>query len=1189
MPSIADVFLRLRIDKNQVKNDVQDGVNKVDTSTAGKRAGKQYGDNFAKNAAEQITLKRALIGTAITAALAVGPAGLATGVAFAGVGIAVALTTAIITQINKDRKSVQTELDKLLKIKNPTASDKQQIAQLQQELALINQQARAYDQVRNAATGVKETLLRVFTAALANSGILRAFTASLNQVGAWFSAHRGMFTAFFAAAAPYVPIVTHFFERLIATLLPQFTHLMNVSRPAVQKVLDALIRFTRVGIGGFLNQMGHGALASAGAFGHMLVALSPLLPAIGRLATLAATLLNRFPQLIPIIGGFVIAVKIAKSVDALAKSFTTVKESLIALKITSATIPWIAVATLIVTAAVLIITHWKTVKTFFVKLWHDIYGGFIAPMINWFTKSLPHAFQLVVTWIRTHWVAVAGLLGGPVALAVAAIIRYWGPIGGFFARTWNWIYAHAFGPMVHFFTATLPNVWRAVTNAVVNAWNAIGRFFASWWGRTLSFFSRTLDALRNGLANAWHAISSALVNAWNAIGRFFASWWGRTINFFGNSARTVRDGLSTVWNAISRTAVNVWSDIGHFFSRWWSDTKNTAVSAAGWIRDHVAAVWNSISRTAKNVWHAIGGFMSAGINDGKRALANAINFVTQDILNPMIRGYNAINNIWSGADVNQIPAVHFRAGGKVNSGTTETADDVLIRVSKNETILSAMHSRILAPALAALGVPGYAKGGAVSVGMYRNPLGRVSGLRPERIDQGVDFAGAGPVGAIGRAVINLTNGGGWPGGPFMSYRLQDGPLAGRNVFLAENIHPVVRAGQTVKAGQTIANMFNGGTGIEMGFADGSGARTLARVTSGYREGQVTPAGKAFEQLLRLLGVPESPSGPGGGLAGLPNAGPGGGSVISPAQQKAFAAYIKLLNKDIGLYSPEVIARAVELHPGGLPKVLTSAGLQVYRGTGGNAAKKIKPVVQNLYNQAQTAAAGPSGSAPAGGATGGEMANGRELYQYLLKNVFAGHKIAAAGAIASIWGESTWNPFAQGTGGRGLIGWTPPGTISDANFRGGMRTQLPAIVRFISTSGDWGVISRMKNATSVLEAANLWGRGVERFGINDVHATGLALAKQIAGLRRGGKVSKLGRGGTISEPVVGIGASGGTYVLGESGDEDVIPGSAMAALIAEVRALRAEMASAPARTAAGVGKAINGQKGMEAQNARLGAR
>jgi hypothetical protein len=55
------------------------------------------------------------------------------------------------------------------------------------------------------------------------------------------------------------------------------------------------------------------------------------------------------------------------------------------------------------------------------------------------------------------------------------------------------------------------------------------------------------------------------------------------------------------------------------------------------------------------------------------------------------------------------------SGGKVLAGTGPTADDVLIRVSKDETVVSAADSKVLAPAFAALGVPGYATGGLVSL------------------------------------------------------------------------------------------------------------------------------------------------------------------------------------------------------------------------------------------------------------------------------------------------------------------------------------------------------------------------------------------------------------------------------------------------------------------------------------------
>lgn len=137
---------------------------------------------------------------------------------------------------------------------------------------------------------------------------------------------------------------------------------------------------------------------------------------------------------------------------------------------------------------------------------------------------------------------------------------------------------------------------------------------------------------------------------------------------------------------------------------------------------------------------------------------------------------------------------------------------------------------------------------------------------------------------------------------------------------------------------------------------------------------------------------------------------------------------------------------------------------------------------------------PTGTLPKGGTTGSVSSNGEQLYNYLLDNVFGGNKIAAAGATASIWGESGWNPYAIGPGGsRGLIQWTPGNKISNAVFQGGMRTQLPAIIDFISSSGDWGVINQMKRAASVSDAAYLWGKGVERYGVSDVHSEGIRLA------------------------------------------------------------------------------------------------
>ena len=137
---------------------------------------------------------------------------------------------------------------------------------------------------------------------------------------------------------------------------------------------------------------------------------------------------------------------------------------------------------------------------------------------------------------------------------------------------------------------------------------------------------------------------------------------------------------------------------------------------------------------------------------------------------------------------------------------------------------------------------------------YLNPLRAVSGLVPERVDQGVDFAGTGPVYAIGDAVVTDAMGvnSGWPGGGWVGYQLTDGPDAGLVVYVAEDVTPTVQVGQHVSSATVIANMYNGGDGIETGWAAAQTSLT-ARVADAEAGG--TGAGRPFPTMsgLALMG------------------------------------------------------------------------------------------------------------------------------------------------------------------------------------------------------------------------------------------------------------------------------------------------------------------------------------------------
>ncbi len=154
-------------------------------------------------------------------------------------------------------------------------------------------------------------------------------------------------------------------------------------------------------------------------------------------------------------------------------------------------------------------------------------------------------------------------------------------------------------------------------------------------------------------------------------------------------------------------------------------------------------------------------------------------------------------------------------------------------------------------------------GVSVSGSGYVNPLAGAS-VKAERIDQGVDYAGTGTLGALGPGVVTqvVKSGSGWEGGGYVEYKLTSGPYAGKSVYYAEGVTPTVSVGQTLAAGQPVATLIPGWpTGIELGWASGKGDQTsyAQAYGGGYGEGQMTAAGQAFSNLISSLGGP-------GGLA-----------------------------------------------------------------------------------------------------------------------------------------------------------------------------------------------------------------------------------------------------------------------------------------------------------------------------------
>lgn len=136
-----------------------------------------------------------------------------------------------------------------------------------------------------------------------------------------------------------------------------------------------------------------------------------------------------------------------------------------------------------------------------------------------------------------------------------------------------------------------------------------------------------------------------------------------------------------------------------------------------------------------------------------------------------------------------------------------------------------------------------------------NPIGK--GLRPERIDMGVDYGGSGPLFALGSGTIANTHNSGWPGGTFLTIHLD----SGQYIYYAEDIQPLVSVGQHVSAGQHIANATGGQSGIEIGWAAPPGTGDTMAASLGQQSptgdpgSRSTAFGNLMSEVIAKLGGP----------------------------------------------------------------------------------------------------------------------------------------------------------------------------------------------------------------------------------------------------------------------------------------------------------------------------------------------
>lgn len=763
------------------------------------------------------------------------------------------------------------------------------------------------------------------------------------------------------------------------------------------------------------------------------------------------------------------------------------------------------------------------------EAWAARIGTWIKPEVTIFLKGLSDTIKFLTTGpmkelIRVLALTAAGVIALNLVLAInpfvalaIAIIFIIGLIDKFHVQIMNGIET-----AINFVKKIWDDGWNHVKGATHDALSWIEGAFhdtISWirgawndiWSWTVGLLLQDLHAWQNLIHAVFSWIQGAFDNVIRWIRDAWGNLWGWTKDFLLEELHGWQNMLSAVWGWIKgifhdglswveNTWNDAWTKVTNFMSGVWGNIKKGVSSFWGWIKqafsDGVTAL--------KNIWGGI-----------ENAIKGPINWLINTVYNNgIVKIVDGIAGVFGQHPLN--PVKGFATGTQgAPPGWAWVGEEgpELVHMTGGERVLTTSQSM-------ATGLWGTGRGFANGTGPGgqtpaeanpQSPAGAAAEIaRESQIARAKTEAGSTDI--VGKPILDGLK-----------------SLVGKalNLGLHHALDPIL-ATITGKFPQTFGADVKGAIEKPIeGIIDWLVKNDIPQ-SSGSEENalefMLKQVGKRYSQASRYgpdswdcsglvwgashqAGIP-MPGGPGPNNAAAivdpelqwVGAQPGS-TVITDPKQVQRGDYIGFHASDQGTFGSAKMIDGDYLMVG-KKKILTMGhiGMVVDPKTYVSAYDTQMGVITSPIAGDQFGVAvrlGGTAAGPLGGATGSEMQNGIELYQYLKTNLFGGNKIAAAGAIASIWGESTWNPFAQGTGGRGLIGWTPPGTISNAAFNGGMKTQLPAILKFVTSSGDSGVIAEMFRATSILEAANLWGKGVERYGINDVHSQGLALATQIA--------------------------------------------------------------------------------------------
>lgn len=288
---------------------------------------------------------------------------------------------------------------------------------------------------------------------------------------------------------------------------------------------------------------------------------------------------------------------------AIAKAFAAVAVAALAN-------PWVDLIAAVLVGAVEIVTHWKTVKTFFVDLWDwivahkDIVLIVLSVMFPVLTAIGKAAYYVI-----THWKEIWAFLK-----QLGSDFAQWGKdVAQFFVHAWDDIEKWA----KEGWEAAV-KVSKAVWEDMKKAWSATVSFLKRMWddsgGKLVHEIAKDWTDSSNAVAKEWHRVVDDLVSIWGSLVDIWNHTGGRLVHIINLGFIAVSDEIHKHWDAIKAYLTSIWETIWGVIRGELEIIKGLIVGAWDILVAVTEMIWGIIWGLIKAAWDIIVGIVKVGID-----------------------------------------------------------------------------------------------------------------------------------------------------------------------------------------------------------------------------------------------------------------------------------------------------------------------------------------------------------------------------------------------------------------------------------------------------------------------------------------------------------------------------------------------------------------------------------------------